>query len=87
MTESTDLRDRMALERTRLANERTLLAYIRTAIALIGAGTALIHFFDSPSTVLVGGTAAVAGVLFLLMGGIRFHQVASRISDSAASER
>ncbi|HEX2080360.1 MAG TPA: DUF202 domain-containing protein [Longimicrobium sp.] len=75
MASDTEIRDRLALERTHLANERTLLAYVRTALALAGAGAGLLQFFDTPSSQVTGWILIALGVLGLLVGTWRFLAV------------
>lgn len=54
-----------------LANERTYLAWIRTAIALVGLGflAAGLVFRDNRYSGVGHITAAVAGILSVLLGG------------------
>lgn len=75
MASETEVRDRLALDRTHLANERTLLAYVRTALALVGAGAGLIHFVDTPGSMVTGWILIGTGAAGLLIGIWRFMVV------------
>ena len=81
MAENTDLRDKLALERTRLANERTLLAYIRTALSLIAGSAVLFQFFSTHESYLaVAWLLAGCGLLTLLVGFVRFFTVKANLN-------
>lgn len=80
MASDTEIRDRLALDRTHLANERTLLAYVRTALALAGAGAGLIQFFDTATSQVTGRVLIVLGVLGFLVGIWRFLVVRRHLS-------
>lgn len=71
--------DEMARLRTKLANERTLLAYIRTGLAIVAAGVSLIAFFDSIPAQSLGWLLSAVGLLTLVLGGARFHNVNRRL--------
>jgi len=76
----TDLRDKLALERTRLANERTFLAYIRTALSLIAAGFVILQFFqDRLHLPAIGWLLVGSGLLALLFGIVRFVRVRAQL--------
>lgn len=68
----TQIRDRLAWQRTVLANERTLLAYVRTALGFFIAGIPALWWPDQPSIHLLGGLALAAGVVCLAIGLRRF---------------
>ncbi|MDF0644102.1 MAG: DUF202 domain-containing protein [Nitrospira sp.] len=74
MTGGTDtqIRDRLAWQRTVLANERTLLAYVRTALGFFIAGIPALWWPDQPSIHLLGGVALMAGVVCSAIGVRRF---------------
>ena len=76
----TDLRDRLALDRTRLANERTLLSYVRTALALAAGGAGLLEFVEAPWSRSSGWVLILAGLMLLPVGLIRFLQVRRELS-------
>lgn len=87
MTESTDLRDKLAVERTRLANERTFLAYIRTALSLIAGAAVLFQFFSTyPSYIALAWFLGVGGVAMLLVGVVRFFRVRAQLSAGTKQE-
>jgi putative membrane protein len=65
-----DLRDRLALDRTRLANERTALAHARTTIMLVVTGGTLIKLFAPQPAALTSGWALVAVGLALFAFGM-----------------
>ena len=81
MASETELRDRLAVDRTELANERTLLAYVRTALALVGAGAALLHFFDTRAAGSWGWVFLAAGALTLPIGAWRFLTVRRHLRE------
>lgn len=92
MAENSNLRDRLAIDRTELANERTLLAYVRTALTLFLVGMSFIHvpmFHPDPE---FGGLAyGVTGWLFAGAGGVtavigyrRYRRFRSRASGEAS---
>jgi putative membrane protein len=80
MPSDTELRDNLAADRTHLANERTLLAYVRTALALVGAGAGLLHFFETSSAKLIGGSMIATGIVGLGIGIWRFRTVRRHIA-------
>lgn len=53
----TQVRDRLAWQRTVLANERTLLAYIRTALGFFIAGIPAVWWPDQPAIHVLGGVS------------------------------
>jgi putative membrane protein len=80
----TELRDRLARERTHLANERTLLAYLRTALGVAAAGAALLKFFAGSAMLLgLGWLLVVTGVGLGVVGGYRFVAVRRGLSPTA----
>lgn len=80
------LRDYLAADRTVLANERTLLSYTRTALAFAATGAALIHFFDSLATEIVGWALIPIAVAGLLVGSRRYLEMKRRL-DRALNGR
>lgn len=77
----TDIRDKLALERTRLANERTFLAYIRTALSLIAGGAVLFQFFSSqPSYLAIAWLLLGLGGVVLVIGIVRFSRVRAQLN-------
>lgn len=85
MTESADVRDNLALERTRLANERTLLAYVRTGLSLLAAAAVLFQFFAALNVHLaVAWCLALSGIIVLLVGFVRFFSVRARLEKSTS---
>lgn len=76
----TDLRDKLAVERTRLANERTFLAYIRTALSLIAAGVVILQFFqERPHFPAIAWLLVLSGGFTLLFGIVRFFRVRAQL--------
>jgi putative membrane protein len=87
VTENTDIRDRLAVERTRLANERTFLAYIRTALSLIAAAAVLFQFFSTDSSyIAVAWALAGCGILMLTVGVVRFFRVRAHLNAGIKQE-
>lgn len=81
MSEETQLRDQLAVERTRLANERTLLAYIRTAAALAAGGAILPQFLPGiPFMHIVAWVLISTGILMLMFGAYRFWVVSRKLA-------
>lgn len=81
MAENTDIRDKLALERTRLANERTFLAYIRTALSLMAAAAVLFQFFSTDSSyATLAWVLAGCGFAMLVVGVVRFFRVRSHLN-------
>jgi len=75
-----DLRDRLALERTKLANERTFLAYIRTALSLVAAGVVILQFFQQrPHFPAIAWLLVASGLIAFLLGIVRFIQIRARL--------
>lgn len=74
MVSETELRDRLAVDRTRMANERTLLAYVRTALALVAAGAGLLHFVGTTTANVVGAFFIALGAVTFPLGFWRFHR-------------
>ncbi len=70
----TQLRDKLALDRTMLALERTILAYARTALAFVASGVSVLHFLPS-DVALVGWTLIVAAFATSVFGTWRFVKV------------
>jgi putative membrane protein len=77
-----DLRDRLARQRTELANERTLLAYIRTALGFIIVGIPAVWWMDHPQLQLLGGLSLMAGAGCLIVGVRRFVAIKAEIAAS-----
>jgi putative membrane protein len=72
MTEDTQIRDRLARERTHLANERTYLSYIRTALALfLGAGF-ILKFETSSFWIGLAFFLILLGGVTLAIGTVRY---------------
>jgi len=85
MTDNTNdinLREKFAADRTALANERTLLAYIRTALTFFIAGVTFVKFFGSFIIELLGWIFIPAGILFFIIGFIRYKKVKNIIINS-----
>ena len=74
------LRDEFAIDRTLLANERTLLAYLRSGVALILAGVTFIHFAQDQWFKTVGILCLPAGIVIMLVGGVRYRKMSSSIA-------
>lgn len=77
-SKETEVRDRLALERTLLANERTLLAYVRTALAMVGGGGVL-QLGNHDWTSKLGWVLIVLGSATLAFGFYRFSLVLARV--------
>lgn len=77
----TQIRDRLARQRTELANERTLLAYIRTALGFLIVGVPALWLLDEPYLQVLGGICLVAGVLCLTLGMHRFTAIKKKIAE------
>lgn len=87
MPENTDIRDRLAVERTQLANERTFLAYIRTALSLIAGAAVLFQFFSTHESYLaVAWLLAGGGIVMLTVGVVRFFRVRAHLNERLKSE-
>jgi putative membrane protein len=69
------LRDVLALDRTSLANERTMLAYVRTAVGLVAGGIGLAHIISATWADVMGWSLATTGVVFAVVGAVRFVMV------------
>lgn len=82
----TQVRDRLALDRTLLANERTLLSYARTALALAGGGAALVHFFYKGPIFWTGWILIILSGGLAVLGLVRFVRVQRRVLQRAAEE-
>jgi len=67
------LSEEMAKLRTQLANERTFLAYVRTSLAMVAGGASLIAFFQSAVAQGAGWFLLIAGLLTLVIGGLRYR--------------
>ena len=82
--EDSQIRDRLAVERTRLANERTVLAYARTAVMLAASGFTVLKFAgESPGERWLGGALLIGAALVAAVGCRRFQQVHRRIGPRA----
>jgi putative membrane protein len=75
LSESTLLRDLLAIDRTILANERTLLAYGRTLLALFAAGATVIHFGTEWWATPLGVGLIAVGLLLFGFGVYRYRLV------------
>jgi putative membrane protein len=80
MAEDTQVRDRLALDRTMLANERTLLAYLRTGLAFAAAGASSVHFLDTLAADVLGWALVAVSVVLTTLGLDRFRRVRRRLS-------
>lgn len=83
----TQVRDRLARQRTQLANERTLLAYIRTALGLFIVGIPAVWWLEQPTLQVLGGLSMVAGVLCLAIGLWRFAVIKAVIEAEETLDR
>lgn len=81
----TQVRDRLAWQRTVLANERTLLAYVRTALGFLIAGIPALWWPDQPFIHILGGVALAAGVVCLAIGSRRFVTIQRMMARQAES--
>ncbi len=82
MTNDSDTRDKLALERTHLANERTFLAYVRTGLSLLVAAAVLFQFFTSlHAYIAIAWGLAGFGLAFLIIGLVRFNTVRKRLNE------
>lgn len=84
MSEETEARERLALQRTVLANERTLLAYARTAIAFVAAGGSSIHFLGGVLADGLGWALVAAGVVTQVIGVWRYRRLRSLLATERA---
>ncbi|MBF0286637.1 MAG: DUF202 domain-containing protein [SAR324 cluster bacterium] len=73
------LRDELAIDRTLLANERTLLAYLRSGIGLMLAGVTFIQFSQDQWFKMVGIFCIPASIIIIIIGGIRYRSMNSKI--------
>lgn len=69
----TEIRDRLALDRTILANERTILSYVRTALAFAGLGIALLHLETTKIGRMMGWGCVLLGAAILMIGVFRYR--------------
>lgn len=82
MNNDTDIRDKLAVERTHLANERTFLAYVRTGLSLLVAAAVLFQFFSSlHAYIAIAWVLAGCGLAFLIIGLVRFSTVRKRLKS------
>ena len=77
------LRDVLAMDRTTLANERTLLAYVRTAVGLAASGIGLVELVEAGWSFWVGWALVGVGVVFAIVGAVRFVQVQVQVRREA----
>ena len=82
----TEIRDRLARQRTELANERTLLAYIRTALGFVIVGVPAVWWMDRPELQLLGGLSLLAGAGCLVVGLRRFVAIKAGIHASGPQD-
>ncbi len=80
------LRDVLAIDRTALANERTLLAYVRTAVGLGATGFGLLELVEAAWSFWVGWTLVALGLVFAVVGAVRFVQVRFRVTRETEEE-
>jgi putative membrane protein len=71
----TQVRERLARQRTELANERTLLAYIRTALGFVIVGVPAVWLMEQPLLQVLGWLALAAGAGCLAVGIRRFFSI------------
>jgi putative membrane protein len=81
----TQIRDRLARQRTEMANERTLLAYIRTTLGFFIVGVPGVWWLDQPYVQVLGALSLAAGVLCLVVGIRRFLAIRRTIATEAGS--
>lgn len=81
----TQMRDRLAWQRTVLANERTLLAYVRTALGFLIAGIPALWWPDQAFIHILGGVALAAGIACLVIGIHRFLTIQRRMARQVDS--
>jgi len=82
MNDNSDMRNKLALERTRLANERTFLAYVRTGLSLLAGSAVLFQFFSSINAYkAVAWMLAGSGLVVLVIGLIRFNKVRNGLNE------
>jgi len=87
--EPTNLRNRLALDRTALANERTFLAYWRTALGAFIAGLMLLKLDwgeDRPLTHALGAVFMVLAPLTAAVGIWRYRTMQARIGQHGPSD-
>lgn len=77
----TQIRDRLARQRTELANERTLLAYIRTALGFVIVGVPAVWWVDYPYIQALGGLSLAVGAGCVGLGIRRFMRVRSFVAQ------
>jgi putative membrane protein len=79
---ATELRDRLAVDRTVLALERTFLSYTRTALALFGFGITFIYvpLFDNLLFLLLGFLSIPLAVGTFLAGLWKYRNGKKRLS-------
>jgi putative membrane protein len=81
-SESTLLRDLLAIDRTVLANERTLLAYGRTLLALFAAGATVLHFVTEWWAGPVGLGCIALGLYLFAFGVHRYRAVRQHLAKA-----
>lgn len=74
MKSPTDLRDRLAWERTAMAAERTVLSYVRTALAFLAGGAGVLHLLPGAEWTIVGITLLAGGALVGAGGFLRYRR-------------
>jgi putative membrane protein len=82
----TQIRDRLARQRTELANERTLLAYIRTGLGFVIVGVPAVWWFDHSYIQVLGGLSLVVGAGCVALGIHRFMTVRSLVAQEFSTQ-
>jgi uncharacterized membrane protein YidH (DUF202 family) len=77
---NTEIRDRMAMERTVFANERTLMAYLRTAIATMAGGFVAIKFSNDMYLKIIGILLLPIGLILAIFAFYRYKQKQKEIT-------
>ncbi|WP_187262890.1 YidH family protein [Pontibacter beigongshangensis] len=71
---NTEIRDRMAMERTIFANERTLMAYLRTSLATMAGGFAAIKLSNDLYLKITGFMLLPVGIILAIYAFYRYRQ-------------
>ncbi|MEX5215176.1 MAG: DUF202 domain-containing protein [Nitrospiraceae bacterium] len=80
---NTEIRDRLARQRTELANERTLLAYVRTALGFVIVGVPAVWLMDQPVLQALGWLSLASGAGFLTVGIRRFRSIRTGLEQES----